>query len=116
MSNHKCHSTFLHRYLERKILSKTLQTKSSIPSYEGKELARRTGFNFVKLKIHYSHKRIKECSLQKDNLLKTLSRSLSEDELNTIQDYKKSQGKSLCTKKLLKHETMLSSLENTNSP
>jgi len=47
--------------------------------------------------------------------LKTLSRSLSEDELNTIQDYKKSQGESLCSKKLLKHETMLLSLENTKS-
>ena len=68
------------------------------------------------LKIHYSHKRIKECSIQKDNLLKTLSPSLSEDELNTIQDYEKSQGESLCSKKLLKHETMLSSLENRNSP
>jgi len=48
--------------------------------------------------------------------LKTLNRSLSEDELNTIQDYEKSQGESLCTKKLLKHETVLSSLEYTNSP
>jgi len=83
MSNHKCHLTFLHRCLERKILSKSLRIKSPVPSYEGKELARCTDFNFIKLKIHYWHKRIKECSIQKDNLLKTLSRSLSEDELNT---------------------------------
>jgi len=116
MSNHKCHLTFLHRWLERKILPNSLRIKSPVPSYEGKELACRTGFNFIKLKIHYSHKRIKECSLQKDNLLKTLSHSLSEDELNTIQDYEKAQGESLCAKKLLKYDTMLSSLENTNSP
>ena len=45
-----------------------------------------------------------------------LSRSLSEDELNTIQDCEKSQGESLCSEKLLKHETMTSSLENTKSP
>jgi len=90
MSNHKCHSTFLHRCLERKILPKSLRIKSPVPSYEGKELARRTGFNFLRLKIRYSHKRIKECSLQKDNLLQTLSHSLS-DELNTIQDYEKAQ-------------------------
>ena len=49
-------------------------------------------------------------------MLKTLSRSLSEDELNTIHDYEKSQGESLCSEKLLKHETMSSSLENTKSP
>ena len=49
-------------------------------------------------------------------MLKTLSRSLSEDELNTIQDYEKSQGESLCAEKLLKHETMSSSLENKKSP
>ena len=54
--------------------------------------------------------------MQKDNLLKTLSHSLSEDELNTIQDYEKAHGESLCAKKLLKPETMLSSLENANSP
>jgi len=111
MSNHKCHLTFLHHCLERKILRKSLRIKSPVPSYEGKELARRTGFNFIKLKIYCSHKRIKECSIQKGNLLKTLCRSLWEDELKTIQDYEKSQGESLCSKKLLKHETMLSSLE-----
>jgi len=90
MSNQKCQLTFLHRCLERKILLKSLRIKSPVPPYEGKELARRTGFNFIRLKIRYSDKRIKECSLQKDNLLKTLSHSLS-DELNTIQDYEKAQ-------------------------
>jgi len=52
----------------------------------------------------------------KRQLVETLSRSLSEDGLNTIQDYEKSQGESLCSEKLLKHETMTSSLENTKSP
>jgi len=116
MSNHMCHLNFLHRCLERKILPKSLRIKSPVPSHEGIELALRTGFNFIKLKIHYSHKRIKDCSIQKENLLKSLSCSLSEDELNTIRDYEKAQGESICAKKLLKHETMLSSLENTNSP
>ena len=116
VSNHMFHLTVLRHCLERKILPKSLGIKSSVPSYEYKELTRRTGFNFIKLKIRYSHKRIKVCSIQKDNLLKTLSRSLSEDYLNTIQDYEKSQGESLCSKKLLKHETMLSSLENTKPP
>jgi len=49
-------------------------------------------------------------------LLKSLGCSLSEDELNTIHDYEKAQGQSICANNLLKHETMLSSLENTNSP
>ena len=45
-----------------------------------------------------------------------MTKLVLEDELNTNQDYEKAQGESLCAKKLLKHETMLSSLENTNSP
>ena len=55
IAKHRGHLFYNHSYIREDILPNSLQFKSSINTAAGKKLARKFGFNFLKLRINESH-------------------------------------------------------------
>ena len=75
---HPCrtHLHFNHACLKHQVLSKSLRSKPLLNSAEGRKLARKYGFQNIRLRIRSSHCRIKFCKSKVEELCCSLSKNL----------------------------------------
>ena len=83
---HRNHLWFNHECIRRQVLPKSLQIKPPINNFEGKELARKFGFNCLRLRIRNSHRRINACNHTSKRLVDFLEKSLCQSELKDLKE------------------------------
>ena len=73
---HRTHLHFNHTCLKHQALPKSLRSKPLLNSAEGRKLARKYGFQNLRLRIRSSHCRIKFCKSKVEELCCSLSKNL----------------------------------------
>ena len=81
---HRNHLWFNYECIRRQVLPKSLQIKPPINNFEGKELARKFGFNCLRLRIRNSHRRINACNHTSKRSVDFLEKSLCQSELKEL--------------------------------
>ena len=87
IARHRSHLYFNHECITQKVLPTSLQIKSPINSTEGKTLARKFGFQYLKLRIQNFHQRIRFCEAKCSELLVKLSTNLPHELLYDLIDH-----------------------------
>ena len=67
-------------------MPKSLQIKPPMNNFEGKELARKFGFNCLRLRIRNPHRRINACNHTSKRLVDFLEKSLCQSELKDLKE------------------------------
>lgn len=87
IGKHRSHLSFNHTCLRERILPSSLKIKAPVNSMEGKEIARKFGFQFLQLRIRDSHSIIKKLEEKKKDTKEFLQRSLPVDVLKEVESY-----------------------------
>ena len=83
---HRNHLWFNHECIRRQVLPESLQIKPPINNFEGKELARKFGFNCLRLRIRNSHRKRNACNHTSKRLVDFLEKSLCQSELKDLKE------------------------------
>ena len=116
IARHRSHLYFNHECIRQKVLPTSLQIKSPINSTEGKALARKFGFQYLKLRIQNSHQHIRFGEAKCNELLVKLSTNLPHKLLDDLIEHLSAFQNKLMKANKRKHDVHVNSLISAVEP
>ena len=105
------HFRFNHTCKSIGILPKSLQFSPPIRTRKGFQLARKSGWQFLNLRISDSHQKINHCKLQVNSIKEKLGKIMTLSEMNALNQYATVKSKSVQEKTKLSHSQKLQRLK-----
>ena len=104
------HLWFNHTCKSIRILPKSLRFSPPIRTRKGFQLARKSGWQFLNLRISDSHQKINDCKLQVNSIKEKLGKIMTLSEMNALNQYATVKSKSVQEKTKLSHSKKLQRL------